>query len=433
MLPGRRVPARPIALALLASAVTAGAVAAQVPAAPPATLTIDAAVQEAIDRNLTVVAERYSVSVAQARIVTARLRPNPVVTFNAMLPDATVFAQDISPREQVLRTDLVIERGAKRERRVDVAEQARSVAELQLLNTIRTIVLDVESACVDVVLAEQNLALAHESLDAFNTLVQLNTERVRTGDLAQVELARSRLAALQFQNDVRQQQAKLAVAQNHLKMLLGRAGPGAIDITGELRRDPQPIDLAAVRRLALTARPDLEALRRDQARSAADLRLQIAQGRVDYTISGEVHHQHQATPAVDNSEFVYDAYVSVPLPIFNRNQGEVARAREEERQALARITALGGQIVSEVEQAYETYAAARDVVATIESQMLAPARDVRTTTEYSYRRGEASFIEFLDASRAFNDTMQSYNAARAEYARSLYSLEASAGGRGVNP
>jgi cobalt-zinc-cadmium efflux system outer membrane protein len=72
--------------------------------------------------------------------------------------------------------------------------------------------------------------------------------------------------------------------------------------------------------------------------------------------------------------------------------------------------------------------ATREIVDTIEQQMLAPARDVRDTTAYSYRRGEASFIELLDAQRTFNDTMQSYNAARAEFARSLYTLDALTGG-----
>ena len=433
MLAGRRASAPPLVVALLASAITAASARAQERQTRPTTVTVDEAVREAIDHNLTLIGERYSVGIARARIVTARLRPNPVLTFNAMLPDPAVFAENISPKEQVLRTDVVIEGGGKRERRIEVAQEAASVAELQLVNTMRTLVLDVQSACVDVVLARQSLALARESLEGFNAIVQVNAERVRTGDLAQMELARSRLVALQFQNDVRQQQSKLAVAQNRLKTLLGRAGPDPVDVDGDLRRDAQPVQLDDVTRLALGERPDLKAQRRDQARSAADLRLQIAQGRIDYTISGEIHHQRQATPPDANAGFLYGAYLSLPLPLFNRNQGEVERARLEERQIRSRIAALEAQVRSEVEQAYEAYAAARDVVTTAEVQMLAQARDVRTTTEYSYRRGEASFIELLDAVRAFNDTMQSYHAARADYARSLYSLDASAGGRGVNP
>src|SRR5215510_1559392 len=126
------------------------------PNLPSAAFTLDDAVREGLEHNLALAAERYSISIARARVITARLRPNPVLTFNAMLPDSTVFAENISPREQVVRTDVVIERGGKRERRIEVAEQARSVAERQLLNTMRTVVLDIESAFIDTALAKQN-------------------------------------------------------------------------------------------------------------------------------------------------------------------------------------------------------------------------------------------------------------------------------------
>jgi cobalt-zinc-cadmium efflux system outer membrane protein len=428
----RRAARRALAISLAGSVVCAGAAAAQIRSSPasPAAITFDEAAREAIDHNLTLIAERYNVSIAQARQVTAALRPNPVLTLNGMFPTSNALDNGVSPREQVVRTDFVFERGGKRERRIEAADEAKSVAELQLLDSMRTLVLDVQNACVDVALATHNLTLAQESLDAFNAVVRVNIERVRTGDLAPVELSRSRLASLQFQNDVRIQESKLVVAQNRLKGLLGRSDSRPIEVDGDLRHDAGPVDLDAIRERALAARPDLRALKAEQARTAADLRLQIAQGKVDYTVSGEVHRQFQP-PLTDSHGYVYGIYLSVPLPIFNRNQGEVARAGEEERQAAARVTAREAEVRRELEAAYQNYAAARDVVANIENRMLDQAREVRTTTEYSYRRGEASLIEFLDAVRAFNDTMHDYNDARAEFARSLYSLDSLAGGTSV--
>jgi cobalt-zinc-cadmium efflux system outer membrane protein len=409
-----------IFLSLAAS--TAAIAAGQPPVSAPA-ITIDEAVHEALSRNLTMLAERYSISVAQARILTAQLRPNPVFTYSALVPESNLYDHFTSPREDVFRTDVVIEGGGKRERRIDVAQQSRSVAELQLLNTMRTIAFDVQSASVDVILAGENVALARESLQAFDDLVRVNTERVRTGDLSAVELSRSRLAALQFQNDVRQQESRLAIARNRLKTLLGRTDAAAVDVAPGLRRDAVAVDLAGLQARALRDRPDVLALRRDQARSTADIRLQEAQGQIDYTVSGEIHYQRD--PNAQGN--LYGVYVSVPVPIFNRNQGEVQRARQDERQIEAKIRALEADVSGEVRTAYEAYAASRDVANTIETQMLAQARDVRATTEYSYRRGEASFVELLDAVRAFNETMQSYNEARAEYARSLYTLESATG------
>jgi cobalt-zinc-cadmium efflux system outer membrane protein len=125
-------------------------------------------------------------------------------------------------------------------------------------------------------------------------------------------------------------------------------------------------------------------------------------------------------------------FFSAPLPIYNRNQGEVERARQEDKQIQARIHALEASITNDVETAYQQYTTTRGMVESIEKTMLSEARDVRQITEYSYRRGEASLLEFLDAARAFNDTMQSFNDARADYARSLY-LTDFVSGKGVTP
>lgn len=394
------------------------------PRPPQAVITLDQAIREALDRNLNLLAERFNVTVAQTAVLTASLRPNPVVTVNLFRPDQVLVDAGISPYEQVFRTDYVFERGGKRQRRVDQAALSRSVAELQLLNTTRSLLLDVASAFIDVQLAKLNLTLAQDNLQAFNNVVQINTDRVRTGDLSQVELSRSRLAALQFQNDVRQQDTKLHVARNRLSALIGRGPNGdALDVVGELRKDSGPGEYEALRRQALDGRPDLRALRTDQARSAADLRLQLANGKIDYTVSGEYHRQEGA----DVSGNSYGVFVSAPLPLFNRNQGEIVRARTQQEQLNARVRAVETDISTELTNAYAQYATTHDIVETIEHQMLVQAQEVRTTTEYSYRRGEASFVEFLDAVRAFNDTMQSYNTARAEYARSLYALDAISG------
>jgi outer membrane protein, heavy metal efflux system len=391
-------------------------------------LTIDQAVREALDHNLNLLAERFNVNVADAAVRTASLRPNPVVTVTLIRPDQSLVDAGISPYEQVFRTDYIVERGGKRERRVDQAGLSKSVAELQFLNTTRMLILDVESAFTDVQLAKLNTTLAQDNLKAFNNVVQINTERVRTGDLSQVELSRSRLAALQFQNDVRQQDTKLRVAKNRLSTLLGRGSSGeTLDVIGDLRKDAQPVDYEALRRQALEARPDLRAVRTDQARSVADLRLQIANGKIDYTVSGEYHRQ-EGSEVRGNS---YGLFFSAPLPIFNRNQGETARAQAQQQQLQTRVQALEHEIANEVIAAYAEYSSAHEIVDTIERQMLTQAEDVRTATEYSYRRGEATFVEFLDAVRAFNETMQSYNDARAGYARSLYALDSIAGK--VNP
>jgi cobalt-zinc-cadmium efflux system outer membrane protein len=239
---------------------------------------------------------------------------------------------------------------------------------------------------------------------------------------------RSRVAPLESKNAVIGAQLKLRTAKTKLQSLIGRVNVSdAFDVSGDIRRDDGVVAFDALEKQAMDLRPDLLALRRDQARSLAEIRSQLAQGKVDFTIGTEYHHQYDIVHA-DSLGFFFSA----PLPVFNRNQGEIERAREESRQVEARIRAMQASINSELASAYQEYSSSRSMLENIERNMLGEAKDVRSITEYSYKRGEATLLEFLDAQRAFNETMQNYNDARTDYARSLYLLD-SVSGRTVNP
>ncbi len=116
------------------------------------------------------------------------------------------------------------------------------------------------------------------------------------------------------------------------------------------------------------------------------------------------------------------------MPLFDRNQGNIARAQEEDRQVETRVRQLELTIAGDVDVAAAQYSAAAAALELVEADMLTQARDVRAITEYGYRRGEATLIEFLDAQRAFNETMQAWNDARAEYARGVFLVRAAVGG-----
>ena len=393
-----------------------------------ALLTIDEAVREAVDRNLDLVAEKYNLSVADARIITAKLRPNPVLSVGGdhldVLGTGYNTVNQAGPTEYSVRTDLLLERGQKRASRIAVAEGSRVVVELQLLNSVRTLVLDVQNAYVEALLAKDNLTLAQENLKAFGDIVDVNRKRVKAGDLAEVELFRTELAQLQFESAVRQSTLRLRTARTKLQLLLGRTNSASlVDVTGQLRKDAQIVDQAELIRTALESRPDLRGIQRDQARSLADLRLQVAQGKIDYTVGTEYRRQ-QGLAGRGNSLGVF---FSTNIPIFSKNQGEVERANQEQRQIQARIKALTATIQTDVETAYLQYANALTALERLEATMLSKARDVRQITDFSYRRGEATLIELLDAQRAYNETIQSYNEARAEFARSLYLMDSASG------
>jgi len=391
-------------------------------------LTIDQAVAEALEKNLGLLAERYNLTIADARIATARLRPNPVLSLGADTLDllGTGFDPQTNaggPSNYSIRTDFLLERGGKRQARIAVAEGNRAVAQLQLLNTVRGIVLDVQNAFVDLQSAKDSLGLAQENLQTLHDIVGINEKRVKNGDLAEVELLRAQVAELQFENSVRQAELRGKTAKAKLQILLGRIrNARPFDIVGELRRDSTLPNQEALLTQAQQMRPDLLALARDQARSQAEIRNQLALGKVDYTIGSQ--YLRQADTAHTNT---LGFFFQTNIPIFNRNQGEIERARQEQRQIEARIRAMEATVENDVEIAYQQYATAQATLEKVERTMVGKARDVRSITEYSYKRGDATFVEFLDAQRAYNDTMQAHNDARADFARSLYGIDAAIG------
>jgi len=394
-------------------------------AQPPATLTIEQAVQEALQNNPGLLAERLGIPVAQAAVITARLRPNPVVSASSDHLDwlGTGFNQvnQAGPTETALRVDFPFERGHKREYRIETAGFAQKIAQARIADSIRRLRLDVTLACIDVMEAKARLNLANDNLKALEGVVQLNETRLQGGAIAPIELTRSRVAMLQFRSSVKTAELSLATARIRLQTLLGRGPNGTpVDISDPLKAPvPEAVpSLDQMEARAVMTRPDLQAVRLDQARSQAELRLQLAQGKVDYTAGTEYRRQQ----GVNGTGNMLGFFFSMPLPVFNRNQGEIARVTSEQVQLQKQIEALQSQVNGEVAGAYREYETARTLIGDIEKDLLGLSEEARTTTNYVYQAGAGSLLEVLDAQRAFNDTMSTYYDAQADYRRAMSRL-----------
>lgn len=311
---------------------------AAIPAANAERLTLDAAIAEALDKNLELIAARVGISIADANLITARLRPNPVFSLGGDHLDwvGTGFNEEngAGPLEYSARIDVLLERGAKRTRRIEVAQYERAVAEADVLDRVRVLKLEVQHAFVDLQLAQEQLALARDNAASMQEIVSLNEARVRGGEVAEVELLRSRIAALQSQQAVRAAELNVRREQRQLERVIGRP-PGAdtleIQEVSAVARIMTPAP--ELRARALQVRPDLQALQRVRARSQAEIRVQLAQGQIDWTIGAEYRRQ-EGLAGRGNS---LGLFFSTPLPLFDRNQGNVARARQEERQTDTRV------------------------------------------------------------------------------------------------
>ena len=396
-------------------------------------LTVDQAVDEAIAHNLDYLAQKYDLSIAEAQVVTAKLRPNPILTLDADHLDflGTGFStvstngkmpNNGGPTEYSARMDYLYERGGKRQARTALAVGNRDVTRLGLADSVRGLIQSVQNAYVDAVAAKDTLKLAQENLKTFDDIAAINQIRFKDGDIAEVELMRSQVAELQFANSVRQAELQVNSSLSKLQLLLGRTKLQRFDIVDDLRHDMPNLTRDALVDQAMQQRPDLQALVRDEGRADSDLKLQKANAKVDW-VFGTEYRKQDATAHADTMGLFFNS----PVPLFNRNQGEIARAQHALLQAQARTHAQRATVENDVDLALLEYQTARTSLEAIETSMLGKARDVRSISEYSYKRGDISFVDFLDAVRAYNDTMQSYNDARAEYARSLYGLDAATG------
>jgi cobalt-zinc-cadmium efflux system outer membrane protein len=388
-------------------------------------LTVEEAVDEAVQRNLALLAERARLSIAEASLITARLRPNPVLSGGANSLDwlGTGFNEfnGAGPPEYSVRVDVPFERAHKRELRTEVADEAKRIAEAQFAEAVRKMKLDVTLAGIDVLEAKAKLQLAQDNLQALDHLLQLNERRLTSGAIAPLEVSRSRVAMLQYRGNVKTAQLALTQARLKLLPLLGRKPEDEpIDIDDRLGLTPAPAspDLAALQTTARSARPDLLAAQREQARTQADLRLQIAQGKIDYSLGAEYRRQQ----GVNGKGNLLGLFFSAPLPVFNRNQGEIARAEAESDKATRSMNALETGLASEVSSAYEAFDASRQLLIEIERDLLMPTTEARAGTTYMYQAGATSLLDVLDAQRAYNDTMDTYYSAQAAYRRAQATL-----------
>lgn len=392
------------------------------------TLTIAEAVAEAVENNLSVLAERANIPVAEATLITARLKPNPVLSLGAdhldVLGTRYNTINNAGPNEINARIDFLIERAHKREFRVETAQFNRQLAEARLAEAIRALRVNVISACVDLIQAKANLTLAEEILKNYQELFQINEARVNAGSVSPLELVRSRVAMLQFKNQVQRAQLGVTRARTRVQGLLGPQALGQrIDIAGELKVPlaPATLPLEKLEQLAVESRPELQTVRLNQMRSAAELKLQLANAKTDYTYGTEYRRQ-QGVNGTSNSMGVF---LSVPLAVNNKNQGEIARVEAEQRLYARQLEALAANARNEVRAAYDSFVASRELVESIERDLLDNARKARDTAGYVYRAGASSLLEFLDAQRALNDSMQSYQEALGDYRRAVVNLNAS--------
>jgi cobalt-zinc-cadmium efflux system outer membrane protein len=390
-------------------------------------ITLDDAIDLALKNSPTLKATRTQIDQNKAQEITAGLRPNPLLSWDSQFVpvfNPSLFSSDTLNNLQQfdIGVGYLFERGHKRRRRVDAARDQTHVTEAQVLDAERTLKFNVSQQFTNALLAKSNLEFALADLKSFRETVNINEERYQSGDISQGDLLKTKLQLLQFQTDVTSAELAKVQALASLRQLIGYDSvPRDYDVIGALEYAPVKVRLDELEATALQKRPDLRAADAGVDAARSQLNLAKANGKQDLNASLSFSH----VSANSSSSMFFN----IPLPVFNRNQGEIARTRYAVDQAELNRKASEETVFSDVRNAYEAVQTSQQVVELYQSGYLKQAQESRDISEFAYRQGAAALLDFLDAERSYRGTQLAYRQALANHMLAVEQLRQAIGVR----
>jgi cobalt-zinc-cadmium efflux system outer membrane protein len=392
-------------------------------------ISLDQAIDLALAHNHSIKAQRTLIFQNQAQEITANLRPNP--TFGADTQFVPFFSpQDFSGENlnETQQFDIGIgylfERGHKRQRRLQAARDQTAVTRAQVTDAERTLAFNVGQQFVSVLLAESTLQFAQQDLQSFQQTVDIGETQFKAGYISEADYLKIKLQLLQFQTDVSSARLAKVQALVALREFLGYdAVPANYDVTGDLAYLPLKGNEEDFQLKAMRERPDYRAAELGIAAAQSQILLAKANAKVD--VNGTYDFTHVS------GENTASIFTNFELPIFNRNQGEIARTGYALTQAQEQQQAASDTVLSDVASAYEAVRSNDEVVQLYTSGYLKQAQDSRDISEYAYKRGAASLLDFLDAERSYRSVQLAYRQALASYMTALEQLKEAVGTRNL--
>jgi len=360
--------------------------------------------------NPTLQAAQLNVDESRDAEITAYLRPNPELSVTAdgfqVARNAGVW-RPLSGVEQTFGISYLHERRNKRELRLDGAKISTRIASSNYEDQERNLLFNLRNAFVQVLQAKAVLENARQNLGYWDNELEVNRTRFKAGDLAQVDLSRLELERVQFESDFENAIVSLRTAKIQLLMLLDQHTPiERFDIAGSYDYADQLQPLEAYRNLALESRPDLRAAIQQVELAVSTHKLAIANGSTDPTFSAWFSHNPSFSNPYANE--TVGGSISIPLRIFDRNQGEKARTQVDIRRNERLRDATQALVFSDVDSAYVTLIGALNLLRPYRGKYLPLATDVRDRVAFSYRNGAASLLDYLDAEKSYRDTRLAY-------------------------
>jgi len=360
--------------------------------------------------NPTLRAGKIGIDESRAQEITAYLRPNPDFT---LATDGTQLvpnqgAWHVFEGTQFLTSlSYLHERQGKRELRRDSAQKGTDVAVSQLADQERTMLFTLRNGFVQTLQAKAILELSRENLAYYDQVLSVSRQRFTAGDIAKVDLNRLELQRVQYEQDLETSTVNLRTAKIQLLTLLNDRTPiEQFDISGPFDFMEQTPTLDELRRMAQDARPDLRAAMEAVDKAQTDHRLAVANGSIDPTFSGwYTHNPSFSNPFADNT---IGASISIPLRIFDKNQGEKLRTQLDIGRNEQLVNATVAQVFSDVDSAYVTLQSNINLLRPYKEKYLTQSLDVRDTISFSYQEGGASLLDFFNAQNDYRTTQRAY-------------------------
>jgi outer membrane protein, heavy metal efflux system len=385
--------------------------------APVATLTLAEALSLADTANPTVRAKEFEVQAVGANEITAGLRPNPTANFLA----EQFGSGNVAVTQYTFSVGQPIELGGKRQRRIDSAKAATKVTGLELADLKRQLVFQIKRSFNDILIAREALALAGQNLAALDEIERVQRFRAERGDISGLDLIRIEVERFAFERDSADARQALDAAKIALRAAIGQERVAEqFDVSGELVFPEISKTKSELYRMALDSRPDLRAAEAAREKARADINL--ARANAWWDVTPQVEYQRIGPDNTIGFGF------SLPIKLFDRNQGEITRTQADAKRAEASREALLAQVLAEVDTAFVTVTTERGKVVLLRDTYLPKIRQARETMEFAYRRGGVTLLDYLDAQRTYREKSLEYLRSLNSYSTAVYMLESAVGG-----
>jgi cobalt-zinc-cadmium efflux system outer membrane protein len=362
--------------------------------------------------NPTLQAGQIGVDESKAQEVTAFLRPNPQGGLTLDQIGNTASGSAFSTVNLIATFNYLHERRHKRELRLESAQDATKIAVSSQADLERTLIFSLRSAFIGTLQAKAVLQVTKANLAYWDQVLKISRDRLNAGDIAQIDFDRLDLQRVQFESDVQTAEVNLRTAKIALLMLLNdRTAVDQFDVTGPFEFNDQLPPLEDFRNTALNTRPDLRAAMQAVDKARTDHKLAVANGSTDPTINFDA-----GFPAVSqyaNSfgpplrEYVGVGF-SIPLRIFDRNQGEKLRTQLDIDRNQKLLDATQAQVFSDVDSAYAMVNSNLILLRPYKTKYLQQAVQVRETVRFSYEHGGAALLDFLSAENDYRSVQINY-------------------------